>query len=222
MHFETKILISGMRFLLLLLFTGWILPGMAQDKDYPDYRNKKESFLKVSDKPMRADLASFTTAGIEESIGKLPLKKITPTGYNRVQMNFKSPEVEVAVITTAFSAGKRKLLKSGEHLVKIDNKPFYGSYGQTPNTMISEVRVLIGKDTVQIPPAAYADLYNLNFTYRDKSNVERTANAVYFSADGKRMYIYLLSRDANGSYEVTWVIENKTYLRRVLDWGFTQ
>jgi hypothetical protein len=222
MTIAAKELISLMRILLTILCSALALFVYGQTGDYPDYRNKKESFIKVSDKPLRADLASFTTAGIEESIGKLPLKKISPTGYNRVQMNFKSPEVEVAIVTSAFSAGNRKMLKSGEYLVKIDNKPFYGSYGQIPNTMISSVMVLVGKDTVAIPPAAYADLYNVNFTYRDKSNVERTANAVYFSADGKRMYIYLLSRDRNGSFEVTWVIEGKTYLRRVLDWGFTQ
>ena len=80
----------------------------------------------------------------------------------------------------------------------------------------------MGKDTVIIPPAAYGDLYNLNFTYRDKSGTERTANGVFFSKDNNRMYIYLLSRDATGSYEVTWVIENKKYLRRVVDYGFTQ
>lgn len=222
MTIAAKELISLMRILLTILCSGLAVLVYGQAADYPDYRNKKESFLKVSDKPLRADLASFTTAGIEESIGKLPLRKISPTGYDRVQMKFKSNEVEVTIMTAAFEAGNRKLLKSGENLVKINNKPFYGSYGQVPNTMISGITVLIGKDTVAIPPAAYADLFNLNFTYRDKSNVERTANAVYFSADGKRMYIYLLSRDRNGSYEVTWVIEGKTFLRRVLDWGFTQ
>jgi hypothetical protein len=30
----------------------------------------------------------------------------------------------------------------------------------------------------------------------------------------------MLNGEGNGRYEVTWVIENKHYLRRVVDWGF--
>lgn len=195
--------------------------AQAQEKNYPDYRNKKESFTKVSDKPMRTDLASFTVGGIEESIGKLPLRKLSPTGYSQNAMSFKSDEIQVAVTLGPFDPKGRKMQLVEENLVKINGKPFYGSYGETPRTEIKSVIVTMGKDTVVIPPAAYADLYNMNFTYRDKSGTERTANAVYFSPDKKRIYIYLLSRDKTGSYEVTWVIENRQYLRRVLDYGFT-
>ena len=91
-----------------------------------------------------------------------------------------------------------------------------------PITAIESVKVLWGKDTIEIPRIAYFDLYNLNFTYKDKAGTERTSNGVYFSPDGKRMYIYMLSKNEEGSYEVTWVIEDKKYFRRVLDWGFTK
>jgi len=30
----------------------------------------------------------------------------------------------------------------------------------------------------------------------------------------------MLKREAGGSYEVTWVIQNGKYLRRVVDFGF--
>jgi hypothetical protein len=43
---------------------------------------------------------------------------------------------------------------------------------------------------------------------------------VYRSADGKRIYIYMLKRETGGSYEVTWVIQDKKYLRRIIDFGF--
>ncbi len=75
------------------------------------------------------------------------------------------------------------------------------------------------KDTVVIPPAAYADLYNLNFEYSDKGTT-RTTNAIYRSANPHRIYLYLFCKDNTGSYEVTWIIYDKKYVRRVLDYGF--
>lgn len=207
-------------FLFIFISLPVICP--AQAKDFPDYRTKKESFAKVSDKTIRADLGVFTIGGIEESIGKLPLKKISPFSYTKSLMSFKADNIEITVTTARFEPTGRKLTTIEDHLVKIDNKPFYGAYGETPVTAIKSITVRINKDTIVIPPAAYGDLYNLNFTYKDKAGTERTANGVYFSADGKRMYIYLLSRDETGSYEVTWIVEDKKYLRRVVDWGFTQ
>lgn len=189
--------------------------------DYPDYRNKKESFTKVTDKPIRLDLATFTMGGVEESIGKEKLRKIAPDYYTKNVLHIKGDDIEVSVTLAPFDAGGKKLKMAGEHLVKIDNKPLYGSYGQTPQTRIKEVKVIIKKDTILLPPAAFDDLFNMNFTYKDNNKVERTANAIYFAPHGNRFYVYLLSRDATGSYEVTWIFENGVYLRRVLDYGFT-
>ncbi len=212
-----------MRSLLFFVLISSVLVSNAQDvPDFPDYRNKKESFAKVSEKYIKADLASFTIGGLDESIGKTPLKKISPFAYTRHMMNFKQDDITVTVTTVPFSATGKKIQKVGEHVVKIDGKPFYGSFGQMPITAIESVKVIWGKDTIEIPKIAYFDLYNLNFTYKDKAGTERTSNGVYFSPDGKRMYIYMLSKNEEGSYEVTWVIEDKKYFRRVLDWGFTK
>jgi len=203
----------------------FIMPGfaaLAQKNEMPDYRTKKESFTKMSDKTLRTDLGVFTIGGIEESLNKLPLKKISPYGYTKNFMSFKGDNIEVTVTTGPFAENGRKIQRVEDDVVKIGGKPYYGDYGNLPRTEIKSVLVLMGKDTVVIPPLAYGDLYNLNFTYKDKSGTERTANGVFFSKDEKRMYIYLLSRDATGSYEVTWIIENKQYLRRVVDYGFTK
>ncbi len=206
--------------ILFFILPGFV--GIAQKNDMPDYRTKKESFTKMSDKTLRADLGFFTIGGIEESIGKLPLKKLSPFSYTKNFMSFKGDNVEVSVTIGPFAENGRKIMRVEDDVVKIAGKPYFGDYGNLPRTEIKSVLVLIGKDTIVIPPLAYGDLYNLNFTYRDKSGTERTANGVFFSKDEKRMYIYLLIRDATGSYEVTWIIENKQYLRRVVDYGFTQ
>ena len=104
-------------------------------------------------------------------------------------------------------------------IVKIDNKPFYGNYGDMPANHIQSLIVLVDKDTVAIPPAAYTDLCNVNFTYRDKSGTERSNNGIYLSKDKRKIYVYLLNKDGQGGYEVTWVIQDKKFLRRVLDYG---
>lgn len=210
-------------FLLLhLLLVSHVISLLAQDLPYPDYRTKRESFNKLTDKLLRADLASFAIGGLDESMGKLPLRKVPPSAYDRKSISFKDEKVEVKISTGPFDPKGKKILLAEEYVVKINNKPFYGSYGQLPKTAILEVKVLWGKDTVSIPATAFNDLFDPNFTYRDKNGVERTGCALYYSADGSRLYLYLLSRDDMGSYEVTWVVDKGVYARRVLDYNFTQ
>jgi hypothetical protein len=50
------------------------------------------------------------------------------------------------------------------HLVKIDGKPYYGAYDEKPETTIESVLVIVNKDTIPIPAAAYNDLFNPEFT----------------------------------------------------------
>lgn len=190
----------------------------AQDLPYSDFRTKKESFSKLSDKQLRADLATFTKGGIDESVGKLPLRKIAPTLYTVNSMSFKEGDVDAQVTTGPFDPKGKKIMKQEEFVVKVNNKPMFGAYGELPRTSISDIRFLIGKDTLMVPPTAYTDLFNLNFTYKDRSNVQRTANGVFFSADKSHVYLYLLSRDEKGGYEVTWIFQDKQYLRRVIDY----
>ena len=208
-----------MRIFICVLALTWCFSGTAQELDFRDYRTKKESFTKISEKDVRADVASFAIGGIDESIGKLPLPKI---GVNKFENNFMSFEGENirAIITTGrFEPTKHKLTKDEDHIVKIDNKPFYGNYGDMPANHIQSLIVLVDKDTVAIPPAAYTDLCNVNFTYRDKSGTERSNNGIYLSKDKRKIYVYLLNKDGQGGYEVTWVIQDKKFLRRVLDYG---
>lgn len=187
--------------------------------DYTDTRKKNESFTRVQQKDIRSDLASFTLAGISESVGKGELKKIPFTSFDNNSMIFSGENIKAEIGTAAFDPSKHKLDYDEKYLIKIDKKPYYGDYGAVPKTYISHVNFIIGGDTVSIPAAAYFDLYNLNLTYTDKG-VQRTANGIYISKDGHKIYVYLLCKNNTGSYEVTWIIQDKKYLRRVLDYGF--
>ena len=208
-----------MRILLCVVLACYTFQLSAQELDFRDYRNKKESFTKIPEKDVRADVASFAVGGIDESIGKLPLAKIGVSKYENNFMSFERDNIKVVITTGPFDPAQHKITKDGDHIVKIDNKPFYGNYGEMPTNHIQSLTILIDKDTVAVPATAYADLCNVTFTYRDKSGTERSNNGIYLSKDNRKLYVYLLNKDGDGGYEVTWVIQDKKFLRRVLDYG---
>jgi hypothetical protein len=208
-------------FLVLTLFLV-VRNCFSQDAEFNDFRRKNEGFSHLGDKGLRSDLSCFTIGGIEESMGKGKLKEIPVKDYGPDFISFDSNQIHVTIRSAPFFATKHKLAKEGDHIVKIDNKPFYGNYGRMPSTTIAKILVLIGKDTVDIPQSAFFDLYNPGFTYPDAAGTRRTKDAVYLSGDKHTFYIYMLNKDDTGSYEVTWVIQDKKYLRRVIDWGFTK
>lgn len=188
-------------------------------QDYPDMRSKREILEKMQEKDIQADLSTFTMAGVDLGVGKTPLHSIPVSSYDGSHLSFSGDNVNVTIQAGTFDASKHKMNFVEKFLVKIDNKGYFGNYGTIPKTTIASVTAVIGADTVQIPAAAIADLYNPSFTYSagGKANI---AGGVYFSADKKRIYIYLLKQEEGGSYEVTWVIQDKKYLRRVVDFDF--
>ena len=203
-------------FALLLLSS---LTALAQD-DMTDTRKKNEGFAKLNVQDIRADLATFTFSGIDEAVGKEPIKKIPIVSSGSNQMIFEGEGIKGIVFTAPFEAAKHKLDFDEKYLIKIDKRTYYGGYPSVPKTYIKQIIMTIGKDTVVIPQAAYSDLYNLNLTYKDKSGTARSTNAIYMSKDGSKVYLYLFCKDDTGSYEVTFIIQDKKFLRRVLDYGF--
>ena len=187
--------------------------------EYQDTRKKNESFAKLPRSDIRVDLATFTLSGIDEAVGKEELKKIPFINFGPDYLNFEGDDIKASIKLSSFDAGKHKLDYDEKYLIKIDRKTYYGSYGIIPKTFISKIIVTVGGDSVTIPVATWSDLYNLNLTYTDKGTL-RSRNGIYTSRDGHRIYIYLFCKDATGSYEVTWVVQDKIYLRRVLDYGF--
>lgn len=209
-----------MRIICFVLIVNISFLCHAQTDDYPDYRSKKEIFSRIVEKDIRSDIASYSMGGIDESIGKLPLKTIPATGYGSNFISFGNNNIHVTITGGAFDPTKHKLGYFDEkYLVKIDNKSYFGNYGKVPKTTIEKVIVVIDNDTVAIPPAAFSDLYNPIFTVSE-GGVQKSNNKVYLSADGRKIYVYMLKQESGGSYEVTWIIQDKKYLRRVVDFGF--
>ncbi len=211
-----------MRIILCLFCCCFAGVCLAQDDELPDFRNKKDNFSKMQEKDIRKDLASFVLAGMDERMNSSPLKALPPVNYGSDFIKFQGDNVQVIITAGVFEPKKHKLgYFNTKYLTKIDGKAFYGGYGSVPKTTIASVTVIIDKDSIVVPPTAYFDLYSPVFGYKDASGTARSHDAVYF-ASNKHMnavYVYMLNSEIKGNYEVTWVIQDKKYLRRVVDSG---
>jgi hypothetical protein len=208
-----------MRTVVAFLFVLASVQAMAQDLDFADFRSKKDNFSKISDKDIRADVASFALAAVDESIGKAQLPSLPVLDYGPNFIQYGNDKIKVVIRTGIFLPKKHKLMMQEGHLLRIDGKPYYGGvYGQPPHTTIDSVTVIVDKDTVAVPAVAYNDLYDPKFGF-NQNGATRSRNGVFLSNDKHTFYIYMLNIDNKGS-EYTWVIRDKQYLRRVVDFGF--
>lgn len=196
--------------------------AFAQEDDMiPTYRTKTVNFTKMTEKEARADLATFTLAGLDESTGKEPLPYAPVISYAADSVLLQKDNIKVIIKAGTFDKSKHKILLYDEkYVTKIDNKPFYGVIGKMPTTTIDYIMVTVGRDTINIPATAYSDLYDPKFCRPGAEAKTKCNLGVYFSKDNRRMYIYMLNGDERQGYEVTWIIQDKQYLRRVIDWDF--
>jgi len=209
-----------MKNLLIFLFIFQGISCYAQKfYDYDDTRRKNESFIRLPKNQIRNDLATFTLSGTDESVGKDELQKIPFTTFGTDSMNFEGDNIKASIKLIPFDKSKHKLDFDEKYLIRIDRKTYYGDYGEIPKTSIRDILLTIDNDTVPIPPTAYQDIHNVNLTYSDNGSL-KTRNGVYKSKDGHRVYIYIFCKNKTGSYELTWIIQDKQYIRRVLDYGF--
>lgn len=194
------------------------IPKPKKNYEYQDTRKKNESFAKLP-ADLKSELSTFTFSGIDVGIKRDPLQKVSYTSFGPDFMTFEAADIKATITTAPFIPSKHRIDYDEGYPIRIDRKTYYGGFGSMPKKQISAVTIIMGKDTVAIPPAAYVDLYNLDFAYADKGTL-RTTNGIYRSANPHRLYLYLFCKDKTGSYEVTWVIYDKKFVRRVLDYGF--
>jgi len=207
-----------MRLVLSVLMLFTVVVCKAQDDDMPDLRSKRDNLTKIQEKDIQADVAVFSMAGLEITMDKPPLRSMSITDLSNTFIKFDSGNVKVSITAAPFEVPKHKLVYSDKYLVKIDNHPYFGSYSRVPKMAVKTVSVVIDNDTVAIPPAAFNDLYEPNFNYTQNGE-KKSYDAVYFSNDKHTMYVYLLCNDGMGGYEVTWVIRDKKYIRRIVDFN---
>ncbi len=190
----------------------------AQDDDMPDMRSKQDNLMKMREKDLQSDISTFTMAGIDIATGKLPLRSLSISDFDENFIKFDSANIHISITGAPFNPARHKLQYSDKYLIRIDTKPYFGSYSKVPKKYIKSFSVVIDNDTVAIPATAFFDLYEPTFSYNEKG-VRKSQDGVYFSANGRFMYVYLLCNDGMGGYEVTWVFHDKKYIRRVVDFN---
>src|SRR5436305_10238969 len=118
-----------MRIILLILFCSIIHFSFAQtDNDIPDYRSKKDNFLKMQEKDIRADLSQFTFVGIGESLIKHRLNSLALIGVKDDQIIFSNDTATVQITTGTFDPTKHKVTwYEDKYAVKLDNHAFFGT-----------------------------------------------------------------------------------------------
>lgn len=205
-------------YLLFLILSAYT--SFAQD-DIPNYRSKRENFLKMAEKDARADLATFTLGGLDESTGKDSIPYVPVVAYSNDSVLLQKDNIKVVIKAGRFDPSKHKILLYDEkYVTKIDNKPYYGTIGKMPKTTIEKIFVTVGRDTINIPVTAYSDLYDPAFCQPGANARTKCNTGVFLSKDKHRMYVYMLNGNGREGYEVTWIIQDKQYLRRVIDWEF--
>lgn len=209
-------------FFSILLCSCFYFSFAQTDDDLPDYRSKKDNFLKMQEKDIRADLSQFTFGGISESLTKHKLYTIPLIGAKDNTIIFSNDTVTVQITTGSFDPVKHKITwYEDKYAVKIDNHAFWGTANTVPKHTITSVVAVIYGDTVVVPESAFIDLYEPKLYFLDDNGRDKTYCNVYRSPDQRKYYIYMVNGEGAGRYEVTWVIQDKKYLRRVVDWDFS-
>lgn len=200
----------------LVLFTSQLF-----SQEITDTRRSRESFSRFKVPGLRADLASFTFSGISESALAPKLKRISPSVITKDSLVIEGEGIFAKVLLKPFDPTAHKIIYDFDDKtpIRIDKKPYYGDYGTMPQFSIASITMTIDGENVEIPPMAYSDLMNMNFTYVNKGT-KLTVDGVFISKDGQNIYLYLFSDNRRGNYEVTFIISDKQYVRRVLDYDF--
>src|SRR5215831_5989657 len=82
---------------------------LAQDEEIPTYHNKWESFSKMREQDLRADLATFTLGGLDESMDKQQLTYIPVLSYDNNYIEFNQDNIHVKIMSGMFDQSKHKL-----------------------------------------------------------------------------------------------------------------
>ncbi|MEO9211493.1 MAG: hypothetical protein ABI208_10360, partial [Ginsengibacter sp.] len=147
------------------------------DLNYQDTRtkNKNESFAKLRTPNLRTDLATFTLAGIGESVGTTDLLKIPPSEVSNNLIGFDQDGIKASIQLAPFDTAGHKFTYDDNYVIKIDKKTYFGNYGFLPKTHIQSITLTMDGDTVEVPPSVYADIFNVSLTY-NYNGTNRTGN----------------------------------------------
>ena len=197
---------------ILLLILGFPCLVLAQN-DNP------APFHKVKDSVMRREIAGIAIIpSLETSLKPFPLKEIKPFRVTNTSISFQLDSLMVHISAEVFQRAKHRLGYKEGYLQTIDGKPYFGSDGGVLK-LSTRLNVKNGRAQIKIPVTAVEDLYEPNYCYINERSTQ-CHTRTYCSIDNRRIYIYMNNSDGTGAYEVAWILKNRVYAGRMIDYGF--
>jgi hypothetical protein len=213
---------------LIFLFVHGLTLGQTP---VPDLREKRtDSYEKLPPGKIRTEISNFIIEGgnyeKRDSLTKVHLEEIPVKVYTDSCILFKKGPLSVKITSASFDTTNKKLgyfidNENSSFLLYIQGRPFWGTDGGVPTEIIRQIVVRDGQTQVMLPDSAIKDLFQPNFCSPDNHSGGLYCHThIYRSKDKRRIYIYMLNSDGAGGYEVTFVLEDKKYKRRIVDYGF--
>lgn len=193
-------------------------------------KDRSDSFEKFCEGKIKEEVSFITISGgkyeTRDSLISKHLVLFETHNYTDTSLELRHNNTKIKIFRRAFdTSGVHMTVMNGggykNYLAYIRNKPFWGTDGGFPKTCLQKVSVNFGDCKVAVPDSAITDLFEPNLCYYSGSMKNPYClTSAYYSQDKSRLYIYMLNGDGAGGYEVTFVFENKRYIRRVVDYGF--
>lgn len=132
---------------------------------------------------------------------------------NNYKIVLGKDSIRIVLTGQKFNPEKYKL--SFNHLYKdqlqlINNKQYWGTDGEIPNTQYKTIEVSIGKRKILLPESSIDNLFEISL-----SNT-----MVNYDTTNDILYIQSTNSDGAGSYAVIWKVEKGVYKERYIAYGF--
>ncbi|MCK4679306.1 MAG: hypothetical protein KAT48_14325 [Bacteroidales bacterium] len=194
---KRRTLISTLFAITIILLTEQVSFGQENDDNQATYKGN-ESFLKLPDGVVKREIAFFNIKA-----------STSPESFPKIKVN----EIFLKKCTDSFAFFEKGNIYASEIIVSIQSENI------AIISRIKEVFYIHYKYGFFLPDSAINDIYDPifchNYTKRNKPIASDCK--VFQSEDERRIYIYMLNGHGEGSYEVTWVIQDNKYYTRVID-----
>jgi hypothetical protein len=186
--------------------------GKFHDGDVFTYGNEQNGWVKVMYYPAdSSDRVSFE--GYIHKDRLLPIDQLHCIIQNEKtvkngHLTLHKDSLTVELMTAPFRPAQHVLRKEDNLIQKIDSKRPLGTDGEMPLEKLTRLRMTIGDHAVDIPAAAWDNLYDPTLE----------TCGIFVDTRTGFLYVHLLSnRSAAGGYEMVWVFKNDRYIRRYVD-----
>lgn len=192
-----------------------------------------ESLLLVRDSLVRSDLACFTVKGrvlrSPDTAAAVPPEKI-PLAYGDEKLAyFQHPKrigLYVHLYFKNFDSAVHRFSRDSSGLVLIDGRRAWGADGRMPQRQVDSIFFVLHSHWLRpVPREAYAGLFEPALCrcpaprrwWNKREGCMTPYYSMYWSADRKRLYVYMRGGRGKDAYEVTWVMTDGRYCCRVVD-----